>query len=61
MMEMFFDMDGFKQSQGVIVVGATNFPQSLDKVSRVSHCPYSCLCVGVGVAVACYLAVSNCA
>ena len=38
--QLLVEMDGFQQSEGVIVIAATNFPQSLDQ-SVMMFCRYS--------------------
>ena len=33
--QLLVEMDGYKELEGVVIIGATNFPESLDKLARV--------------------------
>ena len=33
--QLLVEMDGYKELEGVVIIGATNFPESLDKLATV--------------------------
>ena len=47
--QLLVELDGYKELEGVIIIGATNFPESLDKCVCVCVCVFVCMhaCVHV--------------